>query len=186
MISFAVYAELCAVSYQLSCAVQSLVSAVKHLADDPESKQRNRIGVLLGTRQAQATKTLTHVMWVLFNVLPAGSTQKPHRHTPTALDFAISAPSKGAAHRLLPQSPGTMLHVLAVCTVAACQYSVQASNEVESLLLFLGLAGPTFITRFWRIHKVMNSSRTQCPTLGLLVSANLGLTLAEEQTSHLM
>lgn len=119
MISFAVYTELCAVSYQLCYAVQSLVSAVKHLADDPESKQRNRIGVLLGTKQAQATKTLTHVMWVLFNVLPAGSTQKPHRHTPTALDFAISAPSKGTAHCLFPQTPDIMLcmmlHVLAVC-----------------------------------------------------------------------
>ena len=86
-----------AVSYQLSYAVQSLVSAVKQLADDPEAEQKNRVGVLLGTKQAQATKTLTHVMWVLFNVLPAGSTQQPHRHTPTALDFAISAPSKGAA-----------------------------------------------------------------------------------------
>lgn len=83
-------------SYVSPDAVQSLMSAVKQLADDPESKQKNRVGVLLGTKQAQATKTLTHVMWVLFNVLPAGTTQKPHRHTPTALDFAISAPSKGA------------------------------------------------------------------------------------------
>lgn len=85
--------------------LQSLVSAVKQLADDPESKQKNRVGVLLGTKQAQATKTLTHVMWVLFNVLPAGTTQQPHRHTPTALDFAISAPSKGAAQPLLLQLP---------------------------------------------------------------------------------
>ncbi|KAL3135699.1 hypothetical protein ABBQ38_006170 [Trebouxia sp. C0009 RCD-2024] len=74
---------------------ESLVAAVKQLADEPESKEKNRIGVLLGTKQTQATKTLTHVMWVLFNVLPAGTTQKPHRHTPTALDFAITAPSKG-------------------------------------------------------------------------------------------
>lgn len=81
-------------------AVQSLVAAVKQLADEPESKEKNRIGVLLGTKQTQATKTLTHVMWVLFNVLPAGTTQKPHRHTPTALDFAITAPSKGGTHSL--------------------------------------------------------------------------------------
>lgn len=81
-------------------ALQSLVSAVKQLADEPESKEKNRIGVLLGTKQTQATKTLTHVMWVLFNVLPAGTTQKPHRHSPTALDFAITAPSKGDAHSL--------------------------------------------------------------------------------------
>ena len=81
-------------------SMQSLVSAVKQLADDPNAKDKNRVGVLLGTKQAQATKTVTHVMWVLFNVLPAGTTQQPHRHTPTALDFAISAPFKGVPHSL--------------------------------------------------------------------------------------
>ena len=77
----------------MSCiaAVQALVGAVKKLAADPDSKDKNRIGVLLGTKQARGTKTLTHVMWVLFNLLPGKTTQKPHRHTPTALDFAVSA-----------------------------------------------------------------------------------------------
>lgn len=81
----------------MSCiaAVQALVGAVKKLAADPESKDKNRIGVLLGTKQARGTKTLTHVMWVLFNLLPGKITQKAHRHTPTALDFAVSAPAKG-------------------------------------------------------------------------------------------
>lgn len=81
----------------MSCitAVQALVGAVKKLAADPESKDKNRIGVLLGTKQARGTKTLTHVMWVLFNLLPGKTTQKAHRHTPTALDFAVSAPAKG-------------------------------------------------------------------------------------------
>ena len=79
----------------LSSAVQSLVGAVKKLAADPEAKDKNRIGVLLGTHQTKETKTITHVMWVLFNLLPGKTTQKPHRHTPTALDFAVSAPSKG-------------------------------------------------------------------------------------------
>lgn len=73
----------------------ALVGAVKKLAADPESKDKNRIGVLLGTKQARGTKTLTHVMWVLFNLLPGKTTQKAHRHTPTALDFAVSAPAKG-------------------------------------------------------------------------------------------
>lgn len=74
---------------------ESLVGAVKKLAADPEAKDKNRIGVLLGTHQTKETKTITHVMWVLFNLLPGNTTQKPHRHTPTALDFAVSAPSKG-------------------------------------------------------------------------------------------
>ena len=120
--------------------MQSLVSAVNQLADDPEAEQKNRLGVLLGTKQAQATKTLTHVMWVLFNVLPAGSTQQPHRHTPTALDFAISAPSEGARHCLLSHLSGIVLCmmpcVLAVCIVDACQYSAQASKGLDSYLSF--------------------------------------------------
>lgn len=73
------------------------MGAVRKLAADPESKDKNRIGVLLGTKQTRETKTLTHVMWALFNLLPARTTQKPHRHTPTALDFAVSAPAKGAS-----------------------------------------------------------------------------------------
>ena len=77
--------------------MQSLVTAVKKIAESPDAKDKNRVGVLLGTGQTRETKTITHVMWVLFNLLPAHTTQKPHRHTPTALDFAISAPKKGKA-----------------------------------------------------------------------------------------
>ena len=77
------------------------MGAVRKLAADPESKDKNRIGVLLGTKQTRETKTLTHVMWALFNLLPAHTTQKPHRHTPTALDFAVSAPAKGESLPLL-------------------------------------------------------------------------------------
>ena len=79
----------------IAAVLQALVGAVKKLAADPDSKDKNRIGVLLGTKQARGTKTLTHVMWVLFNLLPGKTTQKAHRHTPTALDFAVSAPAKG-------------------------------------------------------------------------------------------
>eukprot|EP00891_Asterochloris_glomerata_P006945 jgi/Astpho2/6945/Aster-x0745 len=49
-------------------------------------------GVLLGTQQTQATKTLTHTLWALYNVLPAYSVQAPHRHAATALDLAAYAP----------------------------------------------------------------------------------------------
>ena len=49
-------------------------------------------GVLQGTQQTQATKTLTHTLWALYNVLPANSVQPPHRHAATALDLAEHAP----------------------------------------------------------------------------------------------
>lgn len=71
---------------------QTLEDTVKKLKADPESAKKNRIGVLLGTEQTQSTKTLTHVLWALFNVIPARSVQKPHRHTATALDLAVYAP----------------------------------------------------------------------------------------------
>jgi gentisate 1,2-dioxygenase len=53
---------------------------------------RNRNGVLLGTEAtAESTKTLTHTLWALWNALPAGVTQPPHRHQSVALDLCVSA-----------------------------------------------------------------------------------------------
>lgn len=76
-------------------AVQSLRDAVNKLRSDPESKGSNRVGVLFGNHQTAQTKTITHTLWTLFNILPAHSIQKPHRHTPTALDLCVSAPKEG-------------------------------------------------------------------------------------------
>lgn len=79
----------------LLVAVQSLMDAVSKLRSDPESKGSNRVGVLFGNHQTAETKTITHTLWTLFNILPANSVQKPHRHTPTALDLCVSAPKEG-------------------------------------------------------------------------------------------
>jgi len=106
-------------------AVQALVGAVKKLAADPEAKDKNRIGVLLGTKQARGTKTLTHVMWVLFNLLPGKTTQKAHRHTPTALDFAVSAPAKGVSA------------TCCCCALLSCFAHALLSCFVHALLSFI-------------------------------------------------
>ncbi len=53
--------------------------------------QRNRNGVLLANAAAPLTQTLTHSLWSLFNELPAGVVQKPHRHNSVALDLCIAA-----------------------------------------------------------------------------------------------
>ncbi|KAG6555306.1 hypothetical protein Mapa_003349 [Marchantia paleacea] len=53
--------------------------------------ERNRMGILLGNTATPQTKTLSHTLWSLLNVLPAGQMQKPHRHSSTALDLAIHA-----------------------------------------------------------------------------------------------
>lgn len=56
-----------------------------------EALGRNRTGILLSNPNFPLTMTLTHTLWALYNVLPAGVTQKPHRHNSIALDFCVSA-----------------------------------------------------------------------------------------------
>ena len=80
---------------EVTAAMQSLYDAVNDLRSNPDSENSSRLGVLFGTHQTLETKTATHVLWILFNILPAKTTQKPHRHTPTALDYCISAPKTG-------------------------------------------------------------------------------------------
>jgi len=58
---------------------------------EPDAGTRNRNGVLLANTAAPLTKTLTHSLWSLFNELPAGVVQKPHRHNSVALDLCIAA-----------------------------------------------------------------------------------------------
>lgn len=52
---------------------------------------RNRTGFLLSNPNFPITMTLTHTLWALYNVLPAGVVQKPHRHNSIALDFCVYA-----------------------------------------------------------------------------------------------
>lgn len=56
-----------------------------------DALSRNRIGILLGNPACPLTKTLTHTLWSLYNILPAGATQLPHRHNSVAIDFCVSA-----------------------------------------------------------------------------------------------
>ncbi len=57
----------------------------------PDALSRNRIGLLLGNPACPFTKTLTHTLWSLYNILPAGATQLPHRHNSVAIDFCVYA-----------------------------------------------------------------------------------------------
>lgn len=54
-------------------------------------ENRNRNGIILGNPASEQTKTMTHTMWSLYNVLPKQSVQKPHRHNSVAVDLAVSA-----------------------------------------------------------------------------------------------
>lgn len=59
--------------------------------NSPDALSRNRIGILLGNPACPLTKTLTHTLWSLYNILPAGAVQLPHRHNSVALDYCVSA-----------------------------------------------------------------------------------------------
>ena len=59
------------------------------LADQPGSARSNRLSLLLANRDLPATRTVTHVLWAMFGLVPAGATQAPHRHQSVALDLIV-------------------------------------------------------------------------------------------------
>ncbi len=63
------------------------------LAADPSSARSNRLSLLLGNRELPASRTVTHVLWAMFGLVPPGATQPPHRHQSVALDLIVSCQS---------------------------------------------------------------------------------------------
>lgn len=59
------------------------------IAHDPKKSLANRVSVLLANRRFPQTRTITHTLWTMFGLLPAGKVQFPHRHESVALDFVI-------------------------------------------------------------------------------------------------
>ena len=59
------------------------------LAADPSSARSNRLSLLLANSDLPATRTITHVLWAMYGMVPAGEIQAPHRHQSVALDLII-------------------------------------------------------------------------------------------------
>lgn len=57
------------------------------VAEQANAGRRNRISVLMGNANFPQTRTVTHVLWAMFGIVPPNSVQKPHRHQSIALDF---------------------------------------------------------------------------------------------------
>ena len=53
---------------------------LKLVEKDPEAARRSRVSVLLANKAFPQTRTVTHVIWSMFGVLPKDSVQYPHRH----------------------------------------------------------------------------------------------------------
>ncbi len=54
-----------------------------------DARSKNRMSVLLANKDLPQTRTISHVLWAMFGILPANSVQLPHRHESVALDFAV-------------------------------------------------------------------------------------------------
>lgn len=70
---------------------ERMFAELEQVKNQPGAGERNRLGILLGNEATPQTMTITHLLWSLLNVLPAGVTQKPHRHNSVALDLCVSA-----------------------------------------------------------------------------------------------
>jgi gentisate 1,2-dioxygenase len=60
--------------------------------------------IVIGNKMTEDnTKTLTHTLWSLLNVLPAKDKQRPHRHNSVALDLCVSAENDGVYTLMGPE-----------------------------------------------------------------------------------
>ena len=65
-------------------------AALAQCAESPAAGVRSRVSVLLGNARLPRLRTITHVVWAMYGVVPAHSMQKPHRHQSVALDYIVS------------------------------------------------------------------------------------------------
>lgn len=83
---------------------ERMLAEVERIRHQPGAEHRNRMGILLGNSVTEeTTKTLTHTLWSLLNMLPAGDAQRPHRHNSVALDLCVDAESEGVYTLMGPE-----------------------------------------------------------------------------------
>jgi gentisate 1,2-dioxygenase len=66
-----------------------LLAELEALAADPSSAKSNRLSLLLANRDLPSTRTVTHVLWAMLGMVPAGASQAAHRHQSVALDLIV-------------------------------------------------------------------------------------------------
>lgn len=64
-----------------------LNDALNGLLADPTAARSNRLSVLLAHAACPASRTISHTLWAMVGVVPAGASQAPHRHQSVALDL---------------------------------------------------------------------------------------------------
>lgn len=69
-----------------------MLKEIEIIRSNNQFKHLNRLGILLGNKITEnSTKTITHTMWSLLNILPSYEHQKPHKHNSVALDLCVYA-----------------------------------------------------------------------------------------------
>ena len=70
-----------------------ILSFMNKINGEDGAKNRNRNGVLLGNNITEelGTKTLTNILWSLYNIIGPNTVQKPHKHNSVALDLCTYA-----------------------------------------------------------------------------------------------
>jgi gentisate 1,2-dioxygenase len=71
------------------------VAKLEDIASRPGANDKSRVSVLLANAEEEQSLTITHTLWAMFGVLPAGQEQRPHRHQSVALDLILDAPPRG-------------------------------------------------------------------------------------------
>ena len=66
-----------------------LEQELAQLLADPSSARSNRLSLLLANGDLPQSRTVTHTLWAMLGVVPAGAIQPPHRHQSVALDLII-------------------------------------------------------------------------------------------------
>jgi gentisate 1,2-dioxygenase len=66
-----------------------LEQELEQLLADPSAASSNRLSILLGHADLPATRTVSHTLWAMLGLVPAGAFQPPHRHQSVALDLVI-------------------------------------------------------------------------------------------------
>lgn len=69
-----------------------LTDELAAIAGRPGANAKNRVSVLLANAEETQTLTITHTLWAMFGLLPAGQVQRPHRHQSVALDLILDTP----------------------------------------------------------------------------------------------
>ncbi|MDA0716845.1 MAG: cupin [Cyanobacteria bacterium] len=66
-----------------------LQQELDQLLADTSSSRSNRLSLLLANSDLPQSRTVTHTLWAMLGVVPAGAIQAPHRHQSVALDLII-------------------------------------------------------------------------------------------------